>query len=81
MAKDPQKPTPRSLLTGTAQSVTNSVERASGFLKDRPETSKPPSQRRSFSRKKRPEVDGVEEPTAEPRANKAEVNGEEEGEV
>jgi hypothetical protein len=65
-------------LTGTAQSVTNSVERASGFLKDHPETSKPPSQRKNFTRKKRSKVD--EEPPAEPEANKLEIDGEEEDE-
>jgi hypothetical protein len=80
MAKDPQNSTTRSLLTGSAQSVTNSVERASRYLKDRPEPSTPPSQRKNFTRKKRPEVDGVEEPPAEPRANTAEIDGEEEGE-
>jgi hypothetical protein len=61
--------------------VTNSVERASGFLKDRPEFARPPSQRKNFSRKKRPELDGVEEPPAEPEANKAKTNGEGEGEA
>src|SRR5215213_7951455 len=63
MAKDPQgeKPRARSPLTGTAQPVTNSVERARRFLKDHPEPHAAPSKRKSV-RPKRPELD--EEPGA-----------------
>jgi hypothetical protein len=84
MAKDPKdppvKPTTRSPLTGTAQSVTNSVERARGFFKDHPEPSAPPQQpRKSFRTARKPEVDGIEEPTSDTDAEKPEVDGEEEG--
>jgi hypothetical protein len=63
MAKDPEreKPTARRPLTGTAQPVTNSVERARGFLKDRPEPHGAPSKRKSV-RAKEPQAD--EEPEA-----------------
>ena len=63
MAKDPQsdKPIARRPLTGTAQPVTNSVERARGFLKDRPEPHAAPSKRKSV-RATKPETD--EEPEA-----------------
>ena len=63
MARDPpgEKPRARSPLTGTAQPVTNSVERARRFLKDHPEPHAAPSKRKSF-RPKRPELE--EEPEA-----------------
>lgn len=80
MAKNPQrdKPTARAILTGTAQSVTNSVERARGYFKDTPEPTRPPSKQRKNFRTKRVEIDGEQEPTAEREANKPELDGEEE---
>jgi len=63
MAKEPEreKPIARRPVTGTAQPVTNSVERARGFLKDRPEPHAAPSKRKGV-RAKKPETD--EEPAA-----------------
>ena len=63
MAKEPErdKPMARRPLTGTAQPVTNSVERAREFLKNRPEPHAAPSKRKSF-RAKKPEIE--EEPEA-----------------
>ena len=60
MAKDPQG----TILTGAAQPVTNSVERARGFLKDREEPHAPPSKRKKFRRTK-PKTDEEREPPAE----------------
>ena len=73
MAKDPQgdKPIPRTPLTGTAQPVTNTVERVRGFFKDRPEPSRPPStERKNFRKKPKAEDD---EPTPEPQENEPET--------
>jgi len=78
MAKEPEKPARRQILTGTAQPVTNSVERARGYLKDRPEPSRPPEPTRRGYSYKRPEIDGEREPPAE--RETAEVDGVEETE-
>jgi hypothetical protein len=64
MAKEPEKPARRNILTGAAQPVTNSVERARGFLKDREEPHAPPSKRQTFRRTK-PESDDEKEPPGE----------------
>ena len=68
MSKDPQQRT-RPVLTGTAQPVTNSVERARAFLKERPEPSRPPAAQRKNFRQRKPEPEGGGEPSAEPAAN------------
>ena len=62
MAKDPKDPRapPRTLLTGTARSVSNSVERARGHFKGHPETAAPPKGRKNFRRSK-PKANEVEE--------------------
>jgi hypothetical protein len=64
MAKEPErdKPTARRPLTGTAQSVTNSVERARGFLKDRLEPNAAPSKGKGI-RAPKPEIE--EEPAGD----------------
>ena len=77
MAKDPDKPSPRSLLTGTAQSVTNSVERAREHFKGHPEPGAPASKARKNFRTRKTEPDVAEEPAGEPEDNKPERNGEE----
>ena len=69
MAKEPDKPGRRTILTGTAQPVTNSVERAQGFLKDHPEPSPKPSTKRNRKRR--------EEQPPEPETNTPESKGEE----
>jgi hypothetical protein len=81
MASDPKrdKQSTRTLLTGTAQPVTNTVERAREHFKGHPEPSRPPSKERKNFRKRKPEIDGVEEGPAEPEANRPESDGEEEG--
>jgi len=82
MAKDPQptKPSTRTILTGTAQSVTNSVERAREYFKGHAEPTAPPKERKNFRRSK-PTGDQVEEPNTEPDDTKPERAGErEEGE-
>ena len=50
MAKEPDKPARRNILTGAAQPVTDSVERARDYLKDRPEPSHRPSTRKNWRR-------------------------------
>jgi nucleoside-diphosphate-sugar epimerase len=50
VAKEPDKPARRNILTGAAQPVTDSVERARDYLKDRPESSRPPSTRKNRRR-------------------------------
>jgi hypothetical protein len=54
MAKEPDKPVRRTILTGTAQPVTNSVERAQGFLKGHSEPSPKPSTKRNRRRREEP---------------------------
>ena len=82
MAKDPSPPRPpkRPLLTGTAQPVANSVERAMGYLKGRPEPARPASKERKSFKTKRAQVDGEDEPPAEPVANDPQLDGEDEPE-
>jgi hypothetical protein len=68
--RKPGTPRRRAILTGTAQRVADSVERARGYLKDRPEPSRPPSmQRKSFPRRS---MEAEQEATAEPAVSKAE---------
>ena len=80
MAKDPErdKPIARRPLTGTAQPVTNSVERARRFLKDRPEPHAAPSKRKSF-RPKRPELEEAPQATT-PDPNMPDSDGDPESE-
>ncbi len=80
MAKEPEKPRSRTILTGTARRVTDSVERAREYLKDRPEPFRSESTKpKSFSlRWKKPEVDLDEKPP--PDAPEPEGDGGEEGE-
>ncbi len=66
MAKDPDKRF-RTLPTGAAQSVTNSVERAREHFKGHPEPTAPASTHKNFRTRK---PDQVEEPTTEPDDNK-----------
>jgi hypothetical protein len=72
MAKEPDKPRARTILTGAAQPVSNSVERARAYLKDRPGPSSPPSRRKAA--RKRP-LEIVEE--SPPEGDTAELEGEE----
>ena len=60
MVKDPKAP-PRTILTGTAQSVSNSVERARGYFKGHPETTAAPPQARKNFRRSKPKANEVEE--------------------
>ena len=56
MASEPKRDkSPRSLLTGTAQPVTNSVARAMEHFKGHPERTAPPAKERKNFRTKRPE--------------------------
>jgi hypothetical protein len=64
MAKEPDKPRARTILTGAARPVEDAVERAQGILKDRPGPSRPPSQERKAVRKRPPEIE--EEPPPDP---------------
>ena len=59
MASEPKrdKPNPRSLLTGTAQPVTNSVARATEHFKGHPERTAPPAKERKNFRTRRPEAE------------------------
>jgi len=75
MAKEPDKPARRNVLTGTAQPVTDSVERARGYFKDRPEPSRPPSTRKNWRREPKREEgerESVESPASEPDSDDAE---------
>jgi hypothetical protein len=68
------QPSPRSLLTGTARPVTNSVE-AREYFKGHPEpTAAPDKERRTFRKKRR--EDEAETPPTEPTTDEPE--GEEE---
>ena len=62
--RPPRRPgsrAPRTVLTGTAQSVSNSVERARGHFKSHPATTAPsPKERKNFRRSK-PKANEVEE--------------------
>jgi len=61
MAKDPKAP-PRTILTGTAQSVSNSVERARGYFKSHPDaTAAPPPKERKNFRRSKPKADEADE--------------------
>ena len=62
----PDKSTPRTILTGAAQPVTNSVERARKLLGDRPEPSAPPPRERKNFRPKKSEGDATVGRSAEP---------------
>ena len=62
------------LPTGVAQPVMNSVERVRAIFKDRPEPAAPPQKERSNLRRRKPEVDGVEESSAAD-ADKPEIDG------
>ena len=68
MASDPKrnKANPRSLLTGTAQPVTNSVARATEHFKGHPERTASPAKERKSFRTKRPAIDNAEGPRPEP---------------
>jgi hypothetical protein len=62
----PDKSTPRTILTGAAQPVTNSVERARKLLGDRPEPSAPPPRERKNFRPRKSEGDATAGRSAEP---------------
>jgi len=73
MAREPDKPAKRTILTGTAQPVMNSVERAREYLKDRPEPFRPEStKRKNFRTTKKPEKDQDEEPPTQVAENRGE---------
>jgi hypothetical protein len=78
MAKEPDRPRTKTILTGSAQPVTNSVERARGYLQHRPEPSYPPSTARKNFRKRKPESHREENPEAQPRTDEPESDGKEE---
>ena len=78
--KGPKPMIKHPLPTGAAQPVTDAVERVRAIFKDRSEPAAPPQKRSNF-RKRKPEVDGVEESSAASDADKPEIDGvEEEGE-
>ena len=81
MVSDPKrvKPSTRTLLTGTAQSVTNTVERAREHFKGHPEPSRPPSKDRKNRRTRKPETEEAQHPPGMPRANSPEGQDEEGG--
>ena len=71
MASNPDrdKPKTRSLLTGTAQPVTNSVARAMEHFRRHPERMAPPTKERKTFHAKRPANDDAEEALPEPEAD------------
>lgn len=73
--KGPKPMIKHPLPTGVAQPVTNSVERVRAIFKDRSEPAAPPQKERSNFRKRKPEVDGVEESSAASDADKPEIDG------
>jgi hypothetical protein len=78
MISDPKRvKSTRSLLTGTARPVTNSVERAREYFKGHPASTAAPEKERKNFRKKRREDEAEESPT-EPNTDKPEREGEEE---
>jgi len=74
MAKEPEreKPKARRPLTGTAQPVTNSVERAREHFKGHAEPAAPASKKRKTVRARKPDV---EEPSSEPEPEMPEGEG------
>ena len=78
MASNPErdKPKTRSLLTGTAQPVTNSVARAMEHFKRHPERTAPPTKERKSFHTKRPADDDAEESGPEPEADTPEADSE-----
>jgi hypothetical protein len=79
MAKEPERPRTKTILTGSAQPVTNSVERARGYLQHRPEPSYAPSATRKNFRKRKPEGPREENPAAQPRTDEAQSDSKGEG--
>jgi hypothetical protein len=82
MASNPErdKPKTRSLLTGTAQPVTNSVARAMEHFKRHPERMAPPTKERKTVHAKRPAHDDAEEALPEPEADTPETDSEDQDE-
>ena len=65
------------LPTGAAQPVTDTVNRVRAIFKDRSEPAAPPQKRSNF-RKRKPELDEIEEPSAAGDADKPDTDGVEE---
>jgi hypothetical protein len=82
MASNPErdKPKTRSLLTGTAQPVKNSVARAMEHFKRHPDPTVPPAKERKTLRTKRPADNDAEEAQPEAEADTPEANSEDQDE-